>query len=347
MKACIRSILFMAMAAVLLAPFSGRAADEADPFSPYVASYPSGRIDWDNGVIYGVGRGYLQANGGRKGRALRAAQTIALQSILKLAAGINLNDRDTLESFGGGRVVVRLRGLIRYEEHDRRFVRETARPYFEVTRKAPLKGVEGLAARLLDHFQSTQLPWPVYPEESADQTRTPPSETETWLVLDGRGLSRGDDVAPALFPRIVTPRGETVYDLNDVERTALQERGMARYVVSDRGLDDRRSKAMAPDGMLDMIWNLLRPDDAFAGEEKGDRRRRRKRLVVKEVKEAGGLTNTNLVISQEDARAIKAEDDASKILKKCRVIVVVNSPIGGIEGKLPRALARQDRTADP
>lgn len=347
MKACSRVILSMAMAAVLCLPLPGRAAEDGDPFLPYVASYPTGRIDWDNGVIFGVGRGYLHLNGDQKGRALRAAQTIALQSILKLAAGINLNDRDTLQTFGGGRVVVQLQGLIRFEEHDTRFVQEAAQPYFEVTRRAPLKGVEGLTTRLLDHFQSARLGWPSFPGTRGEESPAPSAETETWLVLDGRGLPRGDDVAPALFPKIVTPLGETVYDLSQVERSALAERGMARYVVSDRSLKDWQSRGLGAGGVLAAVRDLFGPDEAFAEEEKGDRRRRRRRLVVKEIKDAGGLTNTNLVISQEDARAIKAEDDASKILKKCRVIVVVNSPIGGIEGRLPWVLARKERTAAP
>jgi hypothetical protein len=345
MKTYVRKALLLAVAMVLVLSVSGRTAE--NPFSPYVVSYPTGRIDWDNGIIYGVGRGYLHANGGQKGRALRAAQTLALQSILKLAAGINLDDRDTLRSLGGGRMVVRLQALIRFKEEGTRFVQDTDRSYFEVTRRAPLKGVEGLTTRLLDHFQSARLGWPAFPETRGEESPAPSAETETWLVLDGRGLPKGDDVAPALFPKIVTPLGETVYDLNQVERYSLEERGMARYVVSDRSLKDWQSRGEDTGGILAAVRDLFGPGEAFAEEEKGDRRRRRRRLVVKEVKDAGGLTNTNLVISQEDARAIKAEDDASKILKKCRVIVVVNSPIGGIEGRLPWVLARKERAAAP
>ena len=41
----------------------------------------------------------------------------------------------------------------------------------------------------------------------------------------------------------------------------------------------------------------------------------------------------NLVISESDARNIREEDASSQILKKCRVIVIVSSSIGGIEGR--------------
>ena len=45
------------------------------------------------------------------------------------------------------------------------------------------------------------------------------------------------------------------------------------------------------------------------------------------------------MISAEDAVKLKAEDSSSRILKKCRVVVIVSSPIGGVEGTIPTLLA--------
>ncbi len=328
-------------AAALWAVFwSGAAIGQsgADYFSPYISEDHGGWIDWDNGVIYGVGKGYLDLNGGSKQRAFRAAQALALQSILKQAAGIQIDDRNTIQSFGGGRVVVQLRGLIRFEEHGRRFVSGAGRPHFEVTRRADLHGVEGLTAKLLDHFKSKGLPWTAFPEPASSSAA--PSheadEEETWLVLDARHLARDParkGVQPALFPKVLSASGtEPVYDLTGVDQAAFQQGGMARYVVSDAPADDIRSDR----DLMDRIMSIISPDEAFAGEKK---RRKRRKLIVKKVQDAEGLARTNLVISDADARELKSSGAASKMLKKCRVIVVVNSAIGGIEGALPLPLA--------
>lgn len=305
-------------------------------FSPYITQSPNGRIDWDNGVIYGVGKGYLDVNGGSKQRAFRAAQSLALQSILQQAAGVRLDDQNTIQNFGGGRVVMQIQGLIRFEELDRRFVENTARPYFEVTRTANLHGVEGLTSKLLNHFKSKGLPWTAFPE-----TRTTPAvqdtgEEETWLVLDARHLAKHQaqkQVQPALFPKIMSEENtEPIYDLTGVDQAALQQGGMARYVVSDAPAGDIRSDR----GLMDRIMAIISPDQAWAEDKK---RSKRRKLIVKKVQDVQGLARTNLVVSNADAKELKSQDAASKMLKKCRVIVVVNSAIGGIEGALPAMMA--------
>lgn len=315
------------------AVFPAHGADPDNPFSPYVEPYPDGRIDWDNGRIDGVGKGYLHLNGGSRQKAYRAAQMMALQSILKIAAGVRLDDRETLKTIGGGKVAIQLRGLIRYVELERRFVQNVDQPYFEVTRRAPLKGIDGLTARLLDHFQYSQIPWTGFPKP-ADPAETG-EDIETWLVLD----ARGEDLAPALFPRVIDEAGGVLYDVENVDRAALTERGMARYVVSDLppgqlGADRSRLEEL----IERVVFGIVGPSTAFAEDkpagDDGKRRRRRRQYVVKDVKAAEGLTKTNLVISESDARNLKKVNDASKILKKCRVIIVVNSPLGGIEGTL-------------
>ena len=312
-------------------------ADPGDSFSPYIEPHPDGRIDWDGGRIDGVGKGYLHLNGGSRQKAYRAAQMMALQSILKIAAGVRLDDRETLKTIGGGKVAIQLRGLIRYVELERRFVQNVDQPYFEVTRRAPLKGIDGLTARLLDHFQSTQIPWTGFPRP-ADGAETG-DEIETWLVLD----ARGQDVEPALFPQVLDEAGGVLYEVDDVDHAALTERGMARYVVSDLPPGQLGAGRSRLEDLIErVVFGIASPSPAYAEDkpagEDGKRRRRRRQYVVKDVKAAEGLTKTNLVISERDARDLKKVNAASKILKKCRVIVVVNSPLGGIEGTLNHRL---------
>ena len=324
--------------AVSAIPFSlPGPAGGADPFSPYIESFPHGKIDWDKGVIYGTGKGYLDHNGGSKNKALRAAQTLALQSILKIAARISVDDRDTIKTLGGGRFVIHLRAMIRYVEHETRFHEKGTRPYFEVIRRTPIKGVKGLTSEILTRLKTSPTArnnFPV-PNKIAESEE----EQEEWLILDTRNLARKDEIVPALFPKIVDTAGNLLYDIKQVDESTLRERGMARYVVSDRPLERLSSKNEEINRITEMVKKLIFPDVVMAGEKK-KKRKKRKRFIVNEVKATRGLMKTNLVINEKDAKNLKKKDQSSRILKKCRVIIVLNAPTAGIEGSIENYRAR-------
>lgn len=301
------------------------------PFSPYVETVPQGRIDWDQGMLYGVGKGYPHLNQGSRARALRAAQALALQSILKVAAGVRLNDRETLESLGAsGRVEIQLRALVRYQEHETTWVSQKEQPYVRVVYKAPLKGIEGLTRRLISLLQNSS--WERLP---LSDPSPPPQEAPPWLVVDARDLDQ--TVQPALFPRILTDQGETLYDLGSVREAALAERGMARYVTLSRAHDQLLASGAR---FLARVRSLFSLHRAWAQ----PRRVKRGQLIITSAKQAQGLKKTNLIISQKDAKKIRAQDASSDILKECRVIVIVSGTVGGIEGELlvPEKLCRLD-----
>jgi len=324
----VRASLFTALAlALCLVPAFG-AAEETLPFEPFVEPHPNGRIDWDSGLIYGVGKGYLDLNRGSRPSALSAARALALQSVLKVAAGVRLDDRDTLESLGAsGRVEIRLRALVRYEEHETTWVKEGDRPHVRVVYRAPLKGVEGLTRRLIGTLRDAPSGWDRFPTQEpapAGLDRDAP-----WLVVDARDLPSGEAVRPALFPRILAADGETLYDLDSVREAALVERGMARYVTLSRAHDERLSFGTR---FLARLRSLLSVRGAWA--QDGRKRKKRGQFVITSAKQAQGLEKTNLIISEEDARKVRAEDASSDILQECRVIVIVSGTVGGIEGKL-------------
>lgn len=321
-------ILLAACAGPWLFPTHSTAAEI--PFVPYVEPHPDGRIDWDDGMVYGVGKGYVHLNQDSRERALRAARALALQSILKVAAGVRLDDKDTLESLGAsGRVEIRLSALVRHEEYETVWLDDDVRgPYARVTYKAPLKGVEGLTKVLLTRLRETPAEWDRFPVK-APFPPAPPSADVPWLVIDARGLPVDQGVNPALFPRIRSVAGDTVYDLGSVREAALVERGMAGYVNLDRAYDELL--AFGP-RRLSRLRSLFEPGAARAQDRPS--RARRGQFIITNASQAEGLNRTNLVISEKDARKIKEEDAASDILKECRVIVVVSDAIGGIEGEL-------------
>jgi len=305
------------------------------PFEPYVETLPQGRIDWDRGVIYGVGKGYPHLNQGSRAKALRAGQALALQSILKVAAGVRLDDRETLETLGAsGRVEIRLSALVRYEEHETEWVKDVDPPYVRVTYKASLKGVEGLTRRLITELRGAPSAWDRFPVQEPPSTPVP-GEKPPWLVVDARSLPQAGRVQPALFPRIQTADGQIVYDLDRVAEASLVERGMARYVVLDRRHD---ALLAAGPAFLSRLRALLSPSAAWAQDKK--RRKRGAGYVITGAQAAQGLKKTNLVISEEDARRIQESDASSGMLKECRVIVIVSGTVGGIEGELYRRPTR-------
>jgi len=307
-----------------------------DNFSPYIETFTLGRIDWDNGLIHGVGRAYLDKNG-TKLRALRAARVVASGNILKLAAGMRLDDRHTLESLGRGEIAIQLQAFLKVENETRQLI-QGKRPYYEVTQTAPIKGVEGLTSKLFSHLKSKQVDWMPPPQHQA----TPPEMEDKngpWLVLDARKFAKKNRVKPALLPKVLTPGGRLVYSSSQVSAQALVKRGMVSYVTSDKTLKQLQAATGISSRMLAELKAVLSPAQAYAKSDK-KRPRKKQQFIVKEVKEVQGLMNTNLVITEKDANQLKTEDASSRILKNCRVIVVVSTQISGIEGNLMYYLSK-------
>jgi hypothetical protein len=297
----------------------------------YLETFPIGRIDWKDGIIYGIGRGYLDLNKGSKDGALRAAQVISAGNILKLAAGMRVDDQRFLKSLGGGRVVIELKAHLKLTKVETKFISEGPRPYYQVTQKTPLTGVSGLTSNLLKQLKQRPSEWKEFPQSTTPQVTG--EGQAPWLVLDARKLPVGEKAQPALFPKIVSETGQTVYEISKVDEAALQKNGMAKYTISD----DKISALLPPNVensiTLTQLLAVLNTKEALAQDPK--RRKRRAQYIVKDVKAAQGLLKTNLVISAQDAQHILAEDSSNKVLKNCRVIVILSSPIGGIEGKEP------------
>jgi hypothetical protein len=320
---------------LLCLPAISASVDESR-FEPYIEKHDIGWIDWENGLIYGVGRGYLNKNGKDRSRAKRASSVIASGNIVKMAAGLNLDDAQTLQTIGEGRVVVRLRAFLRDRTHKSSFI-EGDDPYYEEIRVASLRGISGLTAKLIDYFSKEPV-WKDFPTRDLEQQPTAINdEDQPWLLLDARDLPGNDQVEPALFPKIISDDGEKLYDLSVAEQSALIERGMINYVVTDESTADLRSDVKLLDRLLARAGLILKVPEARAEEKQ--KRKKRRSYIVKDVKAVQGLAKTNLVISAEDAVKLKSEDSSSRILKKCRVVVIVSSPIGGVEGTIPTLLA--------
>ena len=323
---------FITFLSLCFPPFSS--SENETIFSSFVQKYTDGRIDWQENVIYGIGRGYLHANGGSKARALGAARVVASGSIVKIAASMNLDEQQSLKSLGNGRVIIQLKAYLRIKEIETRFVEDAERSYVEVTQTSSISGIEGLTSKLLSHLKSNPVGWDEFPNPPSVSTLN--DQDQPWLVLDARKLAAKDTMAqPALFPKIIGSDGEVVYELKKVNEIALYERGMASYVISNEPKERFLSDAKTAIGIFEKIDNLLSASNAFAQDEK--KKIKKGKYIVTEVERAEGLKNTNLIINEKDASQLVSEDKKNDILKNCRVIVIVSGSIGGVESKLPNS----------
>lgn len=313
--------IFMLMT-ILAAAAPSIGQNEAADFAAYIQRYGDGEIDWDAGIIYGRGIAYLEdQKGGSRQMARRAAQVMAAANIVRLAAGIRLDDRRLVNDLGGGQIVIRLKAFLTVVDHSARFVENNGKPYYEIVRKTPVTGIKGLTRQLLARFGDSVSEGLKWPEAPAPASPIAPTDDDgPWLVLDARHLASTGQVQPALLPTISAADGRILYDWRRVSPDALEMRGMARYVVSDTDARRWRSSAAAGSDLM----AFLSPTQALADDGAPARSHGRRRYIVKRVENAQGPARTNLVVSNADAQALASEDAASRILKKCRVIVIVN-----------------------
>lgn len=312
----------------LLLLTSSATAQQNPLFTPHIEQHSNGWIDWDQGMIYATGLAYLDNNGGSRAKTTSAAQLVAAANIVKLASGLHLDDRHTLETLGNGTFKLKLQAFLRYREIKRDIVKTVSRPYAEVTLATPMHGIEGLTALLLTQLKKQPLQWQKFP--LPDPATRSASADDSWLVVDTRQLPKTAEVQPSLFPKITSDSGQTVYDLNQVYQSSHTQRGLARYVHSNASVEQILMALATPKPTTWQLWARWLNPVATAWAEP---RSQRPRYIVTSAEQVRGMARTNLVISNHDAQRLRQEDAASQILKDCRVIIITSAPIGGIEGR--------------
>ena len=347
-----RVVLF-ALICLLCSPAVSFSFDEND-LEAYLERHPNGWIDWKNGMIYGIGRAYLSKNRNSRPLSQGTAKVIASGNIVKLASGLHLDDKATLESLGEGNVSINLNAFIRDREFQSTYVENNGDPYYEVIQVADMKGISGLTAKFLNYLSKNPV-WKELPIRSLEPRADLGDDQGPWLLVDARNLPYDQKVQPAIFPKILSKNGDQIYSVGSVEEEALVKRGMVSYVTTDiSGSDLRVVDSRRIDELLERIGMVFEvraaaattiersipniPVPAKITEVKIERQRRGKYIVV-DAQNVEGLAKTNLLVSAEDAKALQVEDASSQILKKCRVVVIVSSPVGGVEGSLPMMLA--------
>lgn len=314
-------------------------SQEGGGIEPYVERYGIGYVDWENGYYYGIGKGGLKENEGSKARALKVAQKYAQEHILQLASRVRVDADRTVADLLEENVIIKLKGMIRAEEISTKFFEKARDPYFEVVWRAPLYGVTGLSKEVLKLKGTNPTTGePKTPDKSVNYSSMFNDEEPT-LIIDARGLKGKDRVNPALFPKIMDEDGRIIYAMDLVDEEAALTSGMARYIVTPKTWEELQSSESVVNlrvGFLGRVATILKGlfhstnNEAYAGQP--ERRKRKKPYIIKSAKGTSGLMRANIIISRKDAEDLEEADEAAKILKKCRVVIIVDSSVGGIEG---------------
>jgi len=310
-------------------------------FRDHLEPVDAGRIDWANGYLLAEGIG--RATGSSEQERLmarRAGEVIAARNALAMAQGIRIDANGRVGQVRDG--LVRVRGWLRgHKVVETHWLAGADPPECKVTLRVPLWGVRGLSSLFLSSHRARlarsagrRLALVVSTADVSDFV----------LVLDARG--RG--LSPCLFPEILDADGNVLYDLRTLSRDVAQQHPPARYVES--ALEFEQLRAAVESNRR--VWFMLAsaapqepPGESLIGQQEAtsqpsnpstapSRRRAKRRMAVRVAEIAGGQ-KTQLVLTQEDAQRLRRSPEAAGALKNAQVLVVVDAPAAGSEGRLP------------
>lgn len=339
----------------------------------FVQKYPQGEINWGAGVVLAFGKGVITGGDSANAEegAARAAEVDAKAHLLEIINDIAVDDRMktgedkrmsfALEGFvNGAEVVTRSRTgttvnvTVQAPIRGVKGLAMTVYGYYtpeppapppvpepEPTPPAPPKPQQPKPKPAPK--PEPPKPQPEHPKAEAapeakpkPETPAPPEavpQTEssasqaaqyTGVVIDARAVA----VSPALFPKIQDTKKQDVYTVKQVSQDDLQKRGMASYATVSRDVQISR---MFPKALVIPVRYM---PEGPADSAKAKRRQGYKPVVIKATGTDGSAIKANLVVSEEDAKKLQQIDKATGALKQCRVVVVVSSEIGGLEGLL-------------
>lgn len=303
----------------------------------FVQKYPQGEINWGEGLVLAYGQGKITSTDpNAEEMAARAAETEARARMLEIINDIPLDARGRIGE--DKRISFTIEGFVRGAEL---VARSKSGTTVNVTLQAPLRGVKGLTMTVYGYYKvepeqpetpetppsTTQSKPPKTPppaKQEVQPAEVPHAEATTGLVIDARKTS----ASPAVFPKVQDTAGREVYSAASVNKEDLQKRGMASYAVVSR---EAQISRLFPHAVIISATYLPEGDQQQTQPPK--RRQGYKPLTV-QAADAGGAIKANLIVSEEDAKKIMAIANKSNSLKEARVVVVLSSEVGGLEGYL-------------
>ncbi|MEQ8216095.1 MAG: hypothetical protein ABRQ30_07360, partial [Smithellaceae bacterium] len=252
-----------------------------------------GKVNWSAGYIEAVGIGATPdrtiSKTGARPVALRAAKVEAYRNLLEIAKGVRVDSTTTVKDYTSESDVVntQVEGLVKGGVIvDQRYEPDGT---VEVRVRMPLHGnlAQVVIPASLEKRKNLKPGEP--PSVPQPVAATPaPLQVYTGLIVDARGLQ----ARPAMLPRILDEDGKEVYGTANVDRECAVSQGMSGYA---RDLAAARSNQRVTENPITI---------------KGLR--------------TGGAGSADIVISNADARQIRASAENASFMKKCRVMIVLD-----------------------
>ena len=266
-----------------------------------------GKIDWENRIIYSVGDGVMPPDATSAAqarvRAKRAAIDEAYGRMIEMANEVRVDAESTTRNYiNENRVVhTKVSGMVKNAEIAK--INQLEDGSYQIMMKMPMDGVKGLGSALLPVQMEKIRKVRVISSASREDmmTKSKPStskpvpeatakraENYTGLIIDARGLG----AKPAMYPRILTEGGDSVYDVSSANPNATIEEGLVAYRKNLNA-----SKEVARIG--------------------------NNPLIIKASK-VSGKYGADIVVSDSDAQKIYQADSKSGILGEAKVVVVID-----------------------
>ena len=304
---------------------------------PLVHKLQFGSVDWGKGVLRATGRAKLAGKDAVLAR--RAAIVDAQANALAITKLLALNGDKTLGEVAAGnaQLALKLEGTV----HGGRVVAEkSSTDDYTVELELPLHGVKGVQSAFVEPVQVMAFDAPL-----------PVAGEDTGVIIDMRGTGS----VAALLPTVVESDGTVIFDpQRDMDPAARQAHGFAAYASGltsagelYRGWQYMKGEA-ASDGSIRLAWAgeigsdadpmwLAQAPVAPAARPQVRRAPVRQGTAPRTVAaRPGGRLPTNIVFSTgaEDKKQFYAR--LNKSLKSGRVVILADTAIGGVEGRLFR-----------
>lgn len=275
---------------LVAAPVMGWAQDNIDPR----CTSPSDRacIDWDKGIAIASGMGapatWARTAAQKNISATRAARLDAARNLLELIKGVNLTTSTSIQNamVSNDSISSNIQGRLNG-------IRPVDKPkYFsdgsvQIKLETSLREVVPEELYVEHTGPPRELGAPTSPGSAAGSGLRS-GLAYTGLIIDARGTG----VAPAMSPRVYDPSGKEVYGSAFVTREFAISQGMMGYVKS---------------------VDAARNNDRVHGNP----------ALVKALSSQGN-NSADLVISQEDADALRTLSQGQTFLREARVMVVLD-----------------------
>ena len=281
--------------------------------------------------------GFLKSEGiGKKGSA-RAAELVARNNALKTLLVVNLHSRFTFDEYFATHketslkiqnVLIKNAQIFEMPKQDAETDGDA-----KVMVTIPFYGISGVISFLLGDQELYLTPEQLRMPSALTLDAVSPDEGDapTEIILDARGVS---PIQPALLPKILSEDGEILYEASQVERGALQARGMIHYATGAPAALSKRAVLIRP------LLIASAADDAALSRliaQAQERKRRQGNALVVEAVKSDGQIPVNVVVSVEDAKKIKELNRTQQTDKSGSYTILIGGEIGGVKGEYPES----------